>query len=61
MIKGELKTTVKPKLNLSLLLKYHIELLTKSSEELQQILEEEQKQNPYITHVFKRIPKWFFK
>lgn len=61
MIKGELKTTVKPRLNLSLLLKHHIELLTKSSEELQQVLEEEQKHNPYITHVFKRIPRWFFK
>lgn len=61
MIKGELKATVKPRLNLSLLLRHNIELLNKSSEELQQALEEEQKHNPYMTHVFKRIPKWFFK
>lgn len=61
MIKSELKATVKPRLNLSLLLRHNIELLDKSSEELQQALEEEQKHNPYITHVFKRIPKWFFK
>ncbi len=60
MVKGELKTTVKPKLSLSVLLKQDVELLTKSSQELEQILKEEENQNPYITHVVKRIPRWFF-
>ncbi len=60
MVRGELKTTVKPKLSLSVLLKQDVELLTKNSEQLEQILEEEEKQNPYITHVIKRTPRWFF-
>ncbi len=61
MVRGELKTTVKPKLNLSILLRHDVELLTKTAQDLEQELEKEKSQNPYISYVVKRVPTWFFR
>ncbi|MFN3814459.1 MAG: RNA polymerase subunit sigma-54 [Aquificaceae bacterium] len=61
MVRGELKTTVKPKLNLSILLRHDIELLTKTAQDLEHELEKEKSRNSYISYVVKRVPTWFFR
>ena len=57
MIKHSLE--LKPKLNLSLLLGNHIQLLECTSLELEQEIEKEQDINPYIVLQTKKPTKWF--
>lgn len=59
MLKNQVKASVEAKLNLTILLKGHLQLLTVPSEELQTILEEDLKDAPYVFQTMSRRVRWF--